>query len=392
MVASGVASIPNPFDFVRTFKKEEAQTAPDAVKNLLLDPVTLKLRGQVVFQPPPRPPDSRTCIPRKKHERLSTFSDACRVKPDRGASLYDRIGGDEALQHLVKLLAGYMKNLGPEASVLRTSPLVEVPFLQFLLGGPGGYEGLTLKDAFKDDPMTDELFDHYVSCFFRCLSTIDVSNLVIKEFEFLFNVLKRDLVFELETETPPPPPPPEPEPIEADVLAENLVPATVERPPTAPEAAPEPLPPLDDVEADRPQSPAKQIAGEYVQQVLQSTIATNLVRDSIQQAVEAQRTDEIAALQNTIKDLQAQLREAVEAKNMMQMALTSGASLADTSMSASNLNATQYQLEGDEPHPVSPGGVDENGFVVDFEIDPQTMEVRVDIVGGQAAVQPKSDV
>merc|ERR1719271_132006 len=218
--------------------------------------------------------------------------------------------------------------------------------------------------------MTDELFDHYVSCFFRCLSTIDVSNLVIKEFEFLFNVLKRDLVFELETETPPPPPPPEPEPIEADVLAENLVPA-----------------PLDDVEAeaDRPQSPAKQIAGEYVQQVLQSTIATNLVRDSIQQAVDAQRTDEIAALQNTIKDLQAQLREAVEAKNMMQMALTSGASLADTSMSASNLNATQYQLEGDEPHPVSPGGVDENGFVVDFEIDPQTMEVRVDIVGGQAA-------
>ena len=48
-----------------------------------------------------------------------------------------------------------------------------------------------------------------------------VSNLVIKEFEFLFNVLKRDLVFELETETPPPPPPPEPEPIEADVRGER---------------------------------------------------------------------------------------------------------------------------------------------------------------------------
>ena len=42
----------------------------------------------------------------------------------------------------------------------------------------------------------------------------------------------------------------------------------------------------------------------------------------------------------------------------------SGRSLADTSMSAANLNATQYQLEGDEPHPASPGGVDENGFVV----------------------------
>ena len=48
-----------------------------------------------------------------------------------------------------------------------------------------------------------------------------VSNLVIKEFEFLFNVLKKDLVFELEIETPPPPPPPEPEPIEADVRGER---------------------------------------------------------------------------------------------------------------------------------------------------------------------------
>ena len=51
----------------------------------------------------------------------------------------------------------------------------------------------------------------------------------------------------------------------------------------------------------------------------------HLIDYSTRQAVDAQRTDEIAALQNTIKDLQAQLREAVEAKNMMQMALTSGA-------------------------------------------------------------------
>jgi hypothetical protein len=138
------------------------------------------------------------------------------------------------------------------------------------------------------------------------------------------------------------------------------------------------------------------ISVEYVQQVLQSSIATNLVRDSIQQALDAQRSAEMEALQSTIKDLQSQLKEAVDAKRKAEMALKGAeggqldfgvASPAETMMS-NTLNATTYQLETDEPHPISPGSVDENGFVVDFEIDPQTMEVRVDIVNNAAASAP----
>merc|ERR1719247_1067432 len=129
---AAVAPNPNPFSFVETVHAEHVSVAPDAVKNLLLDPVTLKLRGQVVFQPPSRPSELRTYVPRKKHQRVPTFSDACRVKPNRGASLYDRIGGEEALAHLVKMLTNLLKSTGPEASTLRSSPLVEAPFLQFL--------------------------------------------------------------------------------------------------------------------------------------------------------------------------------------------------------------------------------------------------------------------
>jgi hypothetical protein len=260
------------------------------------------------------------------------------------------------------------------------------------------------------------MLDEYETAFLRALGTLEVSNLVVKDFEFLFAALKRDLVRKPEPEPVElsvadlsaalPPPAPTYEAMadqaqaEQDVLAENLVAAE------EPSVVRGPPPPLDEVEPSpaaspsAPPSPAKLISAEYVQQVLQTSLATQLVRDSIQQALDAQRGAEMEALQSTIKDLQSQLKEAVEAKKKAEMALKGPeggqldfgmASLAETSFSE-ELNSTRYQLGAGEAHPVSPGGVTEDGFVVDFEIDPQTMEVRVDIVGNAAANKSPTSV
>lgn len=126
-------------------------------------------------------------------------------------------------------------------------------------------------------------------------------------------------------------------------------------------------------------SPMRIISLDYARQILQNSLATVAVKESLVTALDEARNQEVESLKDTIRDLQAQLREAVEKKQIAEQMMA--AEGVESPGGSPNFNSTRHLFDaGDLP------AQDDGAFLVAFEIDPATMEVRVDVMPGDSVV------